>query len=167
MSKNDKKELPYVEPNSGAAPQPGGFVAFGSESVMPAGSDTPAVPDNDPQYEAKQGEASKAVEGENPNKDGQQGDTSTETPDGEAGEQEQGTPTEEEEAASEEQGGSEEEEQGGDAQPEPAPEEKDYSELLEKNVPDVQKYLDEHPDEAGAVKAAEKKGKGRAGVLEH
>lgn len=144
MSKNDKKEeLPYVEPNSGATAQPGGFVAYGAESVMPAGSDTPAVPDNDPEFEAKQGEAGKAVEGENPNGDGQQGD---------AGSEASASPSGDETEAGDNTGSTEE---------------NDYSELLEGNVPDVQKYLDEHPDEADAVKAAEKKGKGRAGVLDH
>lgn len=47
------------------------------------------------------------------------------------------------------------------------PEEQDYSELLDKTVPDVVEYLEQHPEERDAVVAAEQKRENpRKGVLE-
>jgi hypothetical protein len=171
MSKNEEEIdwSTYVDPNSGAAPQPGGFVAHGESSVMPepAGSDIPQVPDNDPEFEAKQEDASPVEqEGENPNADGQTGEQEPEeTPASPAGEQEQGQPAEGEESGSSEGTEDAGTEGEGDATEEESV--KDYSEVLSGTNPEVQKYIDEHPDEKDAVIAAEKAGKNRAGIVEY
>lgn len=143
MSEDDQKEEPrFIDPNSGAAPQPGGFVA----SVLPqetAGEDAGAArPDNDPQ--AAEREAGEDA-GNTPDMQGAAGADGADS-------------TEDEQPQGETEGGDEEEQ--------PEAEAKDYSSVLSGGVKDVQKYLEAHPEEKDAVIAAEKQGKNRSTIVE-
>lgn len=144
----------FVDPNSGAAPQPGGIAP------------TPVVNEDAPKQEEPpvdrvldaERETQAGPAGEQPGDpdgtglDPQDGDTDGET-EGEPG---GGDVTEDGEA---EDGGETEDGEG-------EPEEKDYSDVLSKGVPEVEQYIEDHPEEKDAVIAAEKQGKNRKGITE-
>lgn len=115
----------YIDPNSGRAPQPGGYAA--------------AVVATDQVEDESQ--VDEATEEETPTEETEQPETPTEE---EQPEQEQPAEEEEQAPATEEGEGEQ-----------PTESEKDYSELLDQNLGPIQEYLQEHPDELEAVKAAE------------
>lgn len=127
----------YIDPNSGAAPQPGGFVAFGESNVQPeAIEETEETTEETPET---------PEEPETPE--------TPETPEEPTGEDE----TEE----------SEEEETPAEETPEEPAEGKDYSDLLSKSVDEVTAYIDEHPEEKDAIIAAEsQREKPRKGITQ-
>lgn len=138
----------YIDPNSGRASQPGGYAA----AIVAVESDEAGqAPETDPTYDAAI-EHQAAPQGDQPQSEGdnasESGTTEQDVQDGDAPEQQS----------------------GGDEQPEPEPEapeqseesgessdaaSTDYSELLAGTVPTVQKYMDDNPGEADAVKMAE------------
>lgn len=124
----------YIDPNSGAAPQPGGF-------VTPA-ADNP--PQDIPSFE-NQAQSEPAQE----DWDNQDAPQPAEEPQ-----------AEEPQADAEVEG----EEGDADADDAESEEQDDYSELLAGTVEDVLAYIEEHPEEKGAVQAAEAEGKDRAGI---
>lgn len=133
-----REQARYVDPNSGAASQPGGF-AIGS--VETSERSEQAEPATDPAYDAAI-EHSAAPAGEQPaNPDGVNA--------GESGE------------SAEEQG-------AGNSDPEPgASEDQDFSEVLEGSVADVENHVRRNPQDKDAIIAAEqKRDKPRKGVLE-
>jgi hypothetical protein len=149
MSDNNEEQPRYIDPNSGAAPQPGGFVA----SVLPqetAGEDAgEARPDNDPQ-------AAERAEGT------EQGNT----PDAPAGQPAGDAGADGADGTEDAPTGDSTEEQTEEQAEETEAQAKDYSELLSGGVKDVQDYLKEHPEEKDAVIAAEKQGQNRKTLVE-
>jgi len=147
MSKKSEDQPRFIDPNSGAASQPGGFVSSMVGTEAPAGSDTPAVPDNDPQAAAR---AEGTEVGNTPDmapiEESKKGEPEVSTEGGD--------------------GGNEEPKGDPEPEPEPEPEAKDYTKLLDKNIPEVVKFLEKHPEEKDAVIEAEKAGKARAGIVD-
>lgn len=127
----------YIDPNSGAAPQPGGFVTPAAENPpqdIPSFENQvqsePAQEDWDNQDAPQPAEEPQAEEPQEAQADAQGDDSDAEA--------------DADDAESEEQG--------------------DYSELLAGTVEDVLAYIEEHPEEKEAVQAAEAEGKDRAGI---
>lgn len=127
----------YIDPNSGRAPQPGGFTAAPVVSTDPEDRDVDTdVQDPQDGAPSEQSTEEQLEEWAKGDEDSEDDDESTEQ-------------TEEPDASGD---ADKEESQEDDSKEEPA---KDYSELLSNNLPEVQAYLAEHPDEVDAVKAAE------------
>lgn len=129
----------YIDPNSGAAPQPGGIFIGGHEGAAAEPEpEAPTVPDTEPgaPAEGETPEAPEAPEGEAP-----------EAPEGEG----------------EEPGGEAEGEVGVDSGDEGAPAE--GFNPSDHTVAEVLAYIAENPDQKDAVIAAEKAGKNRTTVV--
>lgn len=161
---DDEQQERYIDPNSGAAPQPGGFAV----SVVETGKESPKQtnPPKDATYEAAQ-EHSAAPAGSQPgNPDGENaseaGTTESEDGGGNEAEVSAGASNDEGPTTTDESQGS------ADEADDQAGEEKDYSDVLAKKMPEVQRYMDQHPDEKAAIKAAEaQRDRPRQGVMEH
>lgn len=189
MSDKEETVAPedFVDPNSGRAAQPGAFASMGVQPE-PGGEDGAGanVPENDPEQPAKNdSDAVPEVEGiDNGEDPGAASETEDDNvsegnvvpenapenlagqvdPDAEGGQEleaeTEGAPTEGEGPAADADAQSQSQPEGeGDS------EEKDYSDVLSGSIPDVEKYINEHPDEKDAVIAAEKQGQGRKGIL--
>ena len=139
----------YIDPNSGAAPQPGGFA---SAKIQVSEGEA------EPKASGKAQQESNPVDDAETEHSAASGDTSGTEGSGE-GQSEAGAGASDPSGKSDGSDGSEEDDSEEAA--------KDYSELLDGNVPEVQKYLDKNPDEAEAVKAAEAEGQARKGIVEY
>lgn len=143
---------PYIDPNSGAAPQPGGFANAPVVSEEPQDSSTE---DRDPTYDATI-ETQAGPAGDQPG--GESGD-----PVGTDVTEDGGNPDAGDGASEGDSDENSDEEDSDEAQ-------SDYAELLDKNVPEVQAYIDEHPEEKDAIIAAERDRGGddaRKGIVEY
>lgn len=155
MSDDNKQDEapPFIDPNSGAAPQPGGFVMQqATETSVESGSgDEDRDPVLDHEIETQAGPAGEQPgnpDGENVSESGQSEDVSGD-----------GNP----DATS---GASDDDADDADAEDD-GEEEKDYSELLSQNADVVKKYIDENPEEKDAVKAAEAEGRNRSSIANY
>lgn len=172
----------YVDPNSGAAQQPGGF-AMAKVVTEEKSKAKEAEPATDPSYDAKvehsagpAGEQPGDPDGANASETGQTAETegggSEEDPSAGASAEAKGD-SKSEEPEAEAEGSTEEPKQEETPAEEPKQEEgpkeseKDYSELLEKKLDEVQSYMDSNPDEVAAIQAAEsEREKPRKGIVE-
>jgi len=155
----------YIDPNSGAAPQPGGYagpgaVAEGHGSVPPGfqtnddgGLDpveAPATPgDTFALVEAQRAAAER-------DKEAAEAAEAAEAEESDEPAQEEAAPNPEPEPEPEPEPNPEPEGEGDEGSAEEGDESVDYSELLDGTVPDVVAYMDEHPDEREAVVQAER-----------
>lgn len=149
----------YIDPNSGAAPQPGGYAHTPVE--VPAEEQSDSEP-RDAAYDAAI-EHEAAPLNDQPQNDGETANEAGQTDEDET--TDGGAPAEEE--STDEAG---DDEAGDDEAADEGEEKQDYSELLDQSLGPIQKYLDEHPGEAEAIKAAEIDRAGddaRKGVIEY
>lgn len=149
-------EQRYIDPNSGAAPQPGGYANAPVQSEESQGG---ADEVRDPTYDATI-ETQAAPGGDQPGGTSGEADGGDQTGDG-------GNPDAGDGASPAGDGASPD----GDGADTPSGDDSsDYSELLDKNVPEIQEYIDEHPEEKDAIIAAEQDRAGddaRKGIVEY
>lgn len=153
MSENEKKKTEwFVDPNSGAASQPGGFVSPAVRAVVPEETSVEETPAEEVEETVAE-EVEETVEEE---------ELSTEEVPAE-----EGAPADVETSTA----GSLNPRLGTSTEPEPEPEvepepQEDFSEVLSGNLQDVRKFLEANPDKREALIEAEKAGKNRSGIVE-
>lgn len=159
------------DPNSGSAPQPGGFGHPGVSQAenpsegLPAGDAAQVEPDPNPAA------TSDSEPRETEVTEGAEGDVNQLLSDPGAGAGE--TPNEFDNAPAEDGGNEPEPTEGAQTEVNQilsdagaGDQSTDYSELLEKNLPEIEQYVEEHPEEKDAIIAAEEqREKPRKGVL--
>lgn len=156
---------PKVEPNSGAAPQPGGYA--GPEQIeegfgTPSGAALPIERESEPEPEVSDEvyeppkepfelvrEEQESGESDSQDSDSQDSGESDPEPDPTPDESQPDTQPD----------------TGPDAQPEAEPEAEAYDPSAHP-VDEVLAYMAEHPDEADTVIAAERAGKNRKGITD-
>lgn len=173
----------YIDPNSGRAAQPGGFVAGGASNPIPDPEPTPELDSEaDASYEAEQ-EHSAGPAGEQPGGTSDADGATDAQPEAEGGTEDSSAQAQAEDASD---GGSTEEvpetgseevpDEGGNERTAGSEEEgeqsgeQDYSELLNQSLGPIQEYIDAHPDEKAAIQAAEIDRAGddaRKGILDY
>lgn len=166
----------YIDPNSGAAPQPGGYagahaftdghghvpagyqLAEDGDYIEPMPTPEPSQADDSDGDEFSTEEAVKAKELETQGMNADQGEGEGAEPFPQAeGELDEFGPKEVADAkALETQGIQVPEPENTPLDGSEGESSKDYSKLLDKTLPEVQKYLEKHPEERDAVVAAER-----------